>query len=142
MKSWAMLLPLLVSLGNFNEANADRLWAGGPEMWGKIIAIDNNVVTFQANCTGEPKKYKWKKDGFALSFTEGCTQVDLEAWGEPVDCRKKGRLFVTGTQSGGRGAYVDYISFENDVLTFGSKGQKWVVNDPRKEIMEIWMGCS
>jgi hypothetical protein len=143
-KPWAMLLALPVLLGNFSGANADRLWAGAAgEMWGKIVAVDNNFVTFQVNCSGEPKKYKWNKDqGFAISFAEGCKEVDLSPWGNPVDCRKTGRLFVAGTQKGGRGSNIDYISFENDVLTFGYKGQKWVVKEPRKDIMEVWIGCN
>jgi len=135
------LVTLLMALGYANATLADRLWAGGPELWGKIVAIDNNAVTFQVNCTGEPKKYRWKTNGFAISFTEGCQQVDLDQWGEPVDCRKRGRLFVVGS-SQGRGDYVDFVSFEKDVLTFGHQGRKWEVKSPRKDVVEIWLGCN
>lgn len=139
-KIYLGLVTTLLALALGSDAKADRLWAGGPELWGKIVAIDNNTVTFQVNCTGEPKQYKWKKDGFAISFAEGCQAVDLDAWGEPVDCRKRGRLFVVGS-SQGRGAYVDYVSFDKDILTLGNKGRKWEVKTPRKDIVEIWLGC-
>jgi hypothetical protein len=98
-------------------------------------------VQFQVNCTGAPRTFKWKKGAFALTLTEGCGPTEIEAWGEPIDCRRRGRIFVAGTGRGGWSDQFDFVSYENEVLVFGRRGQKAEAKDPRKEQIGIWLGC-
>jgi hypothetical protein len=121
------------------EASADYLWVGTNQYWGKVTAINNDSVQFQVNCAGAPRTFKWKKGSFALTFTEGCKPVDFESWGEPVNCRKRGRVFVAGTPGGS--GHFDFVNFENDVLVLGAAGQKSEVKTPRKQQTAIWLGC-
>lgn len=122
-----------------SETRADYLWAGRAQHWGKIVAITNEHVEFQINCRGAPQKFTWRKASFALTFSEGCGPADFESWGEPVNCRSRGRLFVAG--NAGASGYYDLVKFENDVLILGSRSQKAEVKAPRKEQTAIWLGC-
>jgi hypothetical protein len=121
------------------QARADYLFAGRSEYWGKVTAITNTYLEFQVNCTGTPKKFKWKKGAFAVTFSEGCKPTNIESWGEPVNCRKRGRTFVAG--NAGASSYYDFVRFEDDVLILGSRAQKAQVKAPRKEQTAIWLGC-
>jgi hypothetical protein len=133
----AIILPNAIG-----HARADQLWAGGATFyWGKIISINNSYVEFQVNCTGEPRRFTWKKEGgFSVTFAEGCKEVNLNAWGEPTNCKGRGRLFQIGNE--GRAAIIDFISYENDTLMLGYRGKKAQERSPRKEQIGIWMACS
>lgn len=136
-----VLVALVAALIQYKPANADYLWAGREQLFGKVISIDNNRVSFQVNCKGEPRIFNWRKGAFSVVFGEGCKDFNIPAWGEPVNCKGRGRLFIGG---GPRHQvhYADQVTFQNDELMMGAKGKQLPVKDYRRHNFGIWMGCS
>ena len=126
-------------LDDFDD-NQKSNWVDFTFVPGAFLPSEANQQ-FTFDLTGTPQTFKWRKGAFAVTLTEGCAQTDIEGWGEPVECRRRGRVFVAGTNKGGWSDHFDFVSYENDVLTLGRKGQKSEAKEPRREQVGIWLGC-